>query len=90
LKIVILLYDALTTLYVAVQYLQFKHLVTFAQSRVCIIHVNWLNSYFHYQQQWNVGLRIMPNVTVVLMAAIKHSELSMQHLITCILVTHQN
>jgi len=47
LKIVILLYDASNTFNVAVQYLQCKHLATFVQSWVCIIHEN---SYFQHQQ----------------------------------------
>jgi len=56
LKIVILLYDALTTFSVAVQYLQCKHSGTFTWSWVHIIHEN---SYFPHQQQWKVSLRII-------------------------------
>jgi len=61
LKIVILLYDASTTFNVAVQYLQCKHLATFAQSRVRIMHED---SYFPRQQQWKVGLRIIHEMVV--------------------------
>ena len=42
------MYDTSTLFNVAVQYLQCKHLETFARSQVCIIHEN---SYFRHQQQ---------------------------------------